>query len=113
MNVCCGAAFDNNIDLTKREYDEVLLNIEKTTLKFNEPKGIFMISEILDENHPLNKKKSEIEDLKSQIKKKKLEIKDYKSKIEELNEKLETMSKILLIDEKEQQYIHFLGQNNE
>ena len=109
MNVCCGSNLGGKPDLTN---DEIFLNLEKTTLKFNEEKGVFTIFDIQDESSPLKKKKDEIRELKHQIKQKEKEIKDYKAKIEEINAKLENMDKILLMDEKEQQYIFYLAGNN-
>ena len=56
-------------------------------------------------------KKKELEDLKLKIKLKDKEIDEYQIKLKDLDKKLANMEKVLIMDEKEQQYIDFLGKN--
>ena len=112
MNICCGEALDNNIDLQNTKYDEILITLDKTTIKFFEDEGVFKVYDTDDERGALGKKKQEIEDLKLKLELKDKEIEDYEIRIEDLDKKIKNMEKILLMDEKEQQYIGLIGENN-
>ena len=111
MNICCGEALDNNIDLRKSGYDDIYLTLDNTTLKFFEKDGVFRVLDTDDETGDLGMKKKELEDLKLKIEIKNKEIEDYQIKLKDLDKKLANMEKVLLMDEKEQQYIDFLGKN--
>ncbi len=111
MNICCGEVLDNT-DLKKCPFDNIILKLDKTTLKFLEKKGIFTVLDNDEENGDISNKKKEINDLQLKLETKEREIEDYQSKINDLDDKIENMKKILLMDEKEQQYINILGQEN-
>ena len=65
MNICCGEALDNNIDLRRSKYDEeIYLTLDHTTLKFFEDDGVFRVLDTDDDKGDLGKKKKELEDLK-------------------------------------------------
>ena len=101
---------DKNVNLS---LEDTPLNMDKTELIFLINKGFYALYDINDENNPYGHKKKEIDDLKSKINERNNEIIDYKKKIEDLNNKIKYMEKILLMDEKEQQYIKILGENND
>ena len=110
MNVCCGENVDRIVDLP---LEDVPFNIDKTELKFLVGRGYYVVYDTNDENNPYGQKKKELNDIDLKMQEKNKEITDYKIKIEDLNNKIKYMEKILLMDEKEQQYIQHLGENND
>ena len=112
MNVCCGNT-DNNTNLRDKPFQEILLNLDKTKYKFYEREGDFFIIDSTDENNPLGQQKKEMNDLQSKIETKRKEIDDYKIKIGELSKKIANMETIILMDEKEHQYIELIGEKKD
>ena len=116
MNICCGENTDEH-NLVKRgeidkdeikDYrilydDNIYLYLEPTKLKFHEIPGLFHVDDI---------KSSESHELKMKIEEKKDKIKLYSKKIRDLDLKLANLEKVLLMDDKEQQYIKLLGKYN-
>ena len=121
MNICCGENTDEH-NLVKRgeidkdeikDYrilydDNIYLYLEQTKLKFHEISGVFHVDDI----KPSGSQKKEIDELKMKIEEKKAKIKLYSKKIRDLDLKLANLEKVLLMDDKEQQYIKLLGKYN-
>ena len=112
MNICCGENIGHNKDLTDK-YDPLYLTLSETTLKFDENEGVFHVYDSNESRGFLNDKQQLIIELKEKLELKDEEINDYKNKISDLDDKIKKMEEILLIDEKEQQYIGLIGENNE
>ena len=113
MNICCSEGLDN-VDLRKRGFkdDIIYLRLDKTILRFYEKEGVFRVLDSDDVGGDLGDKKLELEELKKKIKKKDEEITFYELKLKDLDAKLANMEKVLLMDDKENQYIELLGENN-
>ena len=123
MNICCGENTDKH-DLVNRkqkikvkdklidyiiEYDnKIYLTLEQTKLRFNEIPGVFHVDDII----PSGSQIKNYDELKMKIEEKEDKIESYSKKIRDLDLKLANMEKVLLMDDKEQQFIHLLGQNN-
>ncbi len=112
MNICCGDNVGYNKDLSDR-YDPLYLALSDTILKFDESEGVFHVYDSNESRGFINDKQNIITELKEEIELKDEEIKDYKKKIYDLDDKIKKMEEILLIDEKEHQYIGLIGENNE
>ena len=112
MNICCSEGLDN-VDLRRKGFDEkIYLKLDKTILRFFEKDGVFRVLDSEDETGDLGNKKAELEGLKKKIKIKDDEISFYELKIKDIDKKLADLEKVLLMDDKEQQYIELLGENN-
>ena len=113
MNICCSEGLDN-VDLRKTGFkdDFIYLRLDKTILRFYENEGVFRVLDSDDVGGDLGNKKLELEELKKKIKKKDEEITFYELKLKDLDAKLANMEKVLLMDDKENQYIELLGENN-
>ena len=111
MNICCGETLDG-LDLRKKGFDTIDLKLDKTILQFYEKEGVFQVLDTDDKNGKIWEKKNELKELKIKLEKKNKEIDDYLIKINDLDKKIKNMEKIILMDEKENQYIEQLGQNN-
>ena len=107
MNICCGDRLLPEDDY--KDYDDILLTLNKTTLKFNNEEGKFYVLDTDDDNTDLNVKKKVLDELKLKKEAKEREIQDYLIKIKDLDLKLEQMERLLIQDEKEQEYIEFIA----
>ena len=118
MNICCGEATDGKNLVIRREEkgelidykinyeDKIYLTLEQKKLRFYENPGVFD----LDKIEPSGNQKKIYDELKSKIIEKEEKIDIYKKKIKDLDLKLANMEKVLLMDDKEQQYIKLIGQ---
>ena len=111
MNICCGETLDG-IDLRENGFDKINLKLDKTLLQFYEKEGVFQVLDTEVENGKLWDKKNEIKELKLKIEKKNKEIDEYQIKLNDLDKKIKNMEKIILMDEKENQYIEQIGEYN-
>ena len=112
MNICSSEGLDN-VDLRRKGYDDkIYLKLDKTILRFFEKDGAFRVLDSEDETGELGSKKAEIEGLKNKIKIKDNEISFYELKLKDIDRKLADLEKVLLMDDKEQQYIELIGENN-
>ena len=109
MNVCCSGKTNEEFSFAKSPFDQIFLNLDKTQLKFVK-EGYFTAYD--SENDKIKENKDIIE-LEKQIDSKQQEILKYENKIHNIKRKLNNMEKILLIDQKEQQYINIIGENND
>ena len=119
MNICCGENTDKENLVKRGEKDELIdykilyddkiyLTLEQTKLLFHEIPGVFDVDEI----KPSESQKKNYDELYMKIEEKEDKIKLYSKKIRDLDLKLANMEKVLLMDDKEKQYIKFLGQYN-
>ena len=107
MNVCCSSGrLNETFNFTESDFDEISLDFDKTRFRYIKD-GYFTIPDLFNEDNV--KKNKDIIELETKIDLKKDEIKEYEKKISNLQNKLKNMEKILLIDQKEQQYINELG----
>ena len=112
MNVCCSSGrLNETFNFTESLFDKIFLDFDKTRFRYIEKDGYFTIPDLFNEDNI--KKNKDIIELETKIDLKKDEIKEYEKKISNLQNKLKNMEKILLIDQKEQQYINELGKNND
>ena len=108
MNVCCGDALEDNVNY--REFGDIFLMLNRTTLKFVNEEGKFYVLDTDDPNTDLNDKKRLIDELRLKSENKDKEIQEYLLKIRDLDIKLDQMEKLLIQDKKEQEYINLIGQ---
>ena len=107
MNICCGND-TNDVSLIDN-FDKTRFIISKAQFEFD---GNYKL--INDEGDDiLVSKKNQIDSLKKQIKIKDEKIDILKIKIRDLDEKLKDMYKVIIMDDKEQQYIDTLGKLQE
>ena len=88
-------------------FSSTILHLKETYYIFDAEHGIFKLKGT-KESIIKNKENDEIE---KQLNEKNEKMNDYKEKIKKLNHKLKNLEKVLLLDDKEQQYIHLLGKN--
>ena len=110
MNIC-GGSDKNDAPLDENFDEKILLLISQRQFEFD---GHYRL--IKDEgDEELNSRKKEIEELKQKIQLKEDKIDNLKKKIKDLDLKLKNMYKVIIMDDKEQQFIDTLGkfQNQE
>ena len=108
MNICCKDVYEE-VDLRKEKYENIQFSIEDNTLKYFEDEGVFHVFDKKD----VEESEKKIKELKAKIEVKEKRIGIYQDKIRKIDELLENMKKVLIMDEKEQQYIDILGKNQE
>ena len=111
MNIYGTSHFESNKSngdhFSKLKFEKITFNLIETKFTFDEVKGVFK----LEDTKKLNIKKKEIDEIEKKLKEKNEKMYEYNEKIKKLNLKLKNMEKVLLLDDKEQQYIHLLGKN--
>ena len=106
MNICIG----ENLGMRPlNKIDDLLLNLDDSTLIFMANKGVW---ELYDNNMRGGPKKKENDDLKLKLANKEREIEDFTLKISALDKKIANLEKVILQDDRERQYIRILGQNH-
>lgn len=100
------------INLSKRNFDDIIFNVRSSKLKFDSSDGSFKQIQNHDPNYRMKGNQDELDllnseenALKKEILGKEERIKMFKEKIEQANKKLEMMTKILSIDINERDYI--------
>ena len=109
---CCKGIEPRDPDL-KKITDDLYLNINKSKLKFfvNEKGGIFKLVNNQEGGVQISSDlNTAVDQLSNEIKKKDARIDDLKQKIKEIDEKINSMNKILAIDISEKEYITDLGE---
>ena len=115
MNICGGSSLENYADPHKRigfynlDYDNIELNLDETRFEFIKELGEFHLKGTKE----LNDKIRENDDVEEKLKEEDEKINIFKDKIIDLDIKIANLEKVLLLDSKEQQYIHYLGQNEQ
>ena len=109
---CCGPE-GINVDFKKEKYKEIILKIDKNTLKFlpNVNDGIFALQNIQskEDTPEVLQLKGEIIDLENMIKSNDVKVEKLNSKIQEIDNKINAMNKILNVDISEREYLNELA----
>lgn len=99
-------------DLSKTNFDEILLHIRGSTLKFDNINGVFVQIASSNPNPKLinetERVSEEEEKLKEEIQMKTEKIKYIKNKLADIDKKQEMMMKILNVDLNEKEYVNEL-----
>ena len=111
MNICCQGLDYDDTRITDAKLDEIILKIDKASLKFSDEEGVFQLLDD-DSSVSVGAKKLEIKELKDKLSQKDKEIEDYNEMIQNLNDKIIAMEKMLLMDQKEQLYIQKLARES-
>ena len=122
MNICGGSKYlESHRTIEKKSIGNkifdgsnhgniITLTLDDTKLRFYEDPGEFKVIEKIDETGDEGFKNKELNELKVKIASKKEKISFYEKKIKDLDYKLKNLKRVLLMNDREQQYINVLGQ---